>query len=284
MKLLGIVTSIAVLGALALPIEARDGRGGGGHGGGGFHATGGGRSFSGPRGGQVRSFSGPRGGTGMAFAGPRGGRGVAFAGPRGGRGVAFAGPRGGRGVAFAGPRGGRGVAFAGPRGGRGVAIAGPRGGQRVAIAGPRGGRFVGTNRLPAVGERSFRGADWGRRHGWTHHGGHWFHNNRRTNIVFVPGYYPWAYSGWGDYYGDLGYWDGGYYGDVYGAPVVSLPAVGESTVVDVQRELRAAGFYSGPIDGIIGPGTRAAIRAYQASNGLAITGQINSSLLGSLGL
>ena len=115
--------------------------------------------------------------------------------------------------------------------------------------------------------------DWGRRHGWTHRGGHWYRHGERTNIVFVPGVYPWLSSDWG--YGGYGY---GY------APTVSLPAVGESLAADVQSELARQGFYNGPIDGIVGPGTRAAIRSYQAANGLAINGQISSSLVASLGL
>jgi hypothetical protein len=36
--------------------------------------------------------------------------------------------------------------------------------------------------------------------------------------------------------------------------------------VDVQRALKRRGYYSGAIDGDIGPGSRAAIRRYQAQN------------------
>ncbi|MGV0912444.1 NlpC/P60 family protein [Martelella sp. FOR1707] len=41
---------------------------------------------------------------------------------------------------------------------------------------------------------------------------------------------------------------------------------------DVQRQLAAAGFDPGPIDGIRGPKTIAAIRAFQAANGLTVDG------------
>lgn len=42
---------------------------------------------------------------------------------------------------------------------------------------------------------------------------------------------------------------------------------------DIQRALAEAGFYMGPIDGIVGRKTRAAIRAFQEQNGLAVDGK-----------
>jgi Putative peptidoglycan binding domain len=42
----------------------------------------------------------------------------------------------------------------------------------------------------------------------------------------------------------------------------------------LQRRLSAAGFYSGPIDGDLGPGSRTAIVAWQQSHGVAPTGQL----------
>jgi hypothetical protein len=53
---------------------------------------------------------------------------------------------------------------------------------------------------------------------------------------------------------------------------------------DVQRELRDRGFYRGPIDGVLGPRSREAIRRYQARHDLEETGEINTALLRSLGL
>lgn len=52
----------------------------------------------------------------------------------------------------------------------------------------------------------------------------------------------------------------------------------------VQVELKRKGFYSGPIDGSIGPASSAAIRQYQAANDLVATGTINQALLVSLGI
>jgi hypothetical protein len=56
----------------------------------------------------------------------------------------------------------------------------------------------------------------------------------------------------------------------------------DSLAADVQRELKRRGYYWGPIDGDIGYGSRAAIRAYQRDRGLAVTGRIDHSLLRSL--
>lgn len=53
-------------------------------------------------------------------------------------------------------------------------------------------------------------------------------------------------------------------------------------VKSVQTALNAHGFDAGPADGALGPRTRAAIRGYQAAEGLSVTGQIDDSLLASL--
>jgi len=52
--------------------------------------------------------------------------------------------------------------------------------------------------------------------------------------------------------------------------------------VDVQRSLADRGYYHGPLDGEIGAGSRAAIRAYQSDHGLEVTGRIDNTLLRSL--
>jgi hypothetical protein len=52
----------------------------------------------------------------------------------------------------------------------------------------------------------------------------------------------------------------------------------------VQSELARRGYYHGPIDGDIGPGSSRAIARFQADHGLPVTGSITSSLLRSLGL
>jgi len=87
--------------------------------------------------------------------------------------------------------------------------------------------------------------------------------------AFFPFYYPYPYYYPYDY--------GGYgYQGSYG--------VNGSLVVQVQRRLASAGYYSGPIDGVIGSGTRRAIRAYERSHGLPIDGAIHRRLLATMGL
>jgi len=53
----------------------------------------------------------------------------------------------------------------------------------------------------------------------------------------------------------------------------------EATVRGVQQNLNSLGYEAGPIDGLIGPKTRAAIRDYQADQGLSPDGQVSYALL-----
>ena len=55
-----------------------------------------------------------------------------------------------------------------------------------------------------------------------------------------------------------------------------------SVEIDVQRGLARRGYYRGPIDGDIGPGSRAGIRAFQYDSGLAPTGRIDRDLIEAL--
>jgi peptidoglycan hydrolase-like protein with peptidoglycan-binding domain len=43
-----------------------------------------------------------------------------------------------------------------------------------------------------------------------------------------------------------------------------------------QRELKGRGYYSGPVDGVIGAATESALRAYQRDRGLKVTGRLDS--------
>ncbi len=58
----------------------------------------------------------------------------------------------------------------------------------------------------------------------------------------------------------------------------SLP-VGEATVLAIQETLREDGLYDGRVDGLVGPKTRAAIRAYESIHGLPQTGAPTEALL-----
>lgn len=59
---------------------------------------------------------------------------------------------------------------------------------------------------------------------------------------------------------------------------------GNSMGASVQSALARRGYYRGYIDGQIGPQSSRAIARYQSEQGLRVTGNINSSLLRSLGL
>jgi hypothetical protein len=91
------------------------------------------------------------------------------------------------------------------------------------------------------------------------------------------------------------YWNAGYWFPAWGyAPSVSYVYDGpiyayngwtpDRVTVDVQEQLARAGYYDGPIDGVLGPMTREAIAAFQADNGLAITSAIDEPTLATLGI
>lgn len=61
-------------------------------------------------------------------------------------------------------------------------------------------------------------------------------------------------------------------------PVVVAPRVSQ-LVADTQYSLTNLGYDPGPVDGLMGPGTRAAVRAYQRDAGLLVTGRISKQLL-----
>lgn len=51
----------------------------------------------------------------------------------------------------------------------------------------------------------------------------------------------------------------------------------------VQESLRDKGHYSGPVDGVSGPKTRAALREYQKSENLKVSGQLDAETAAKLG-
>jgi hypothetical protein len=135
--------------------------------------------------------------------------------------------------------------------------------------------------LPSLADDWHHGGrgDWhGGRGGW--HGGSGWRGGSGVSIgIGVPLYSPY-------YYGP-GYYGPGYYGRTYydTAPVVVGREVGGGDVVaDVQSALARKGYYTGEVDGAMGPRSRAAIRAWQADVGLRVTGTLNTATLRSLGL
>jgi peptidoglycan hydrolase-like protein with peptidoglycan-binding domain len=71
--------------------------------------------------------------------------------------------------------------------------------------------------------------------------------------------------------------------DPYAVTRPPVPAV-DARLVQVQDNLRRLGYYRGVVDGIIGEGTRSAIRSYQIDRGLPVTGRVDRALLQDLGL
>jgi hypothetical protein len=119
------------------------------------------------------------------------------------------------------------------------------------------------------------------------------HYRSRSNVFFDVGFgapfygygYGYGYPGYG--YG-YPYYDSYPYGYGYNTPNTQVYASrginDDATVAAVQRRLARGGYYHGSIDGVIGPGTRIAIRAFERRNGLPVDGVIDPDLLRTMGL
>jgi len=177
-------------------------------------------------------------------------------------------------VSREGPRGGS-IEAQGARYGRfgagSVEATGPRGGTYEAAGATTGRYRAGT--ATATGPRgatySASGASFtGYRSGYVYTGGVYRPATVTVNSVYVApvgayaGYRVIAYPAYVAY------------------PVYATYPVETS----VQVELKKRGYYSGTIDGQIGPATSRSISVYQSKNGLKVTGTINQPLLVSLGI
>ena len=109
-----------------------------------------------------------------------------------------------------------------------------------------------------------------------------YRHRSRSNVFFGIGlgypYYGFGYPYYGSY--PYGY---GYYNRPR-AVVYETAYTDDATVAAVQRRLARGGYYRGAIDGVIGNGTRTAIRAFERNNGLRVDGRIDRQLLATLGL
>jgi len=93
---------------------------------------------------------------------------------------------------------------------------------------------------------------------------------------YYNGYYPYDNYGYG--YNSYPYnynYGSYYYNNSYG---------NGSVVIAVQSRLARMGYYRGPIDGIMGPGTSFAIRAYERDHGLRVDGAISGPLVRNMGV
>jgi hypothetical protein len=112
-----------------------------------------------------------------------------------------------------------------------------------------------------------------------HNRGWW--RNHFNNIVFVDG--GWWYWNNDYWFPAWGYDASAYY--PYDGPIYGYSNVGPGqVVVNVQSQLSREGYYSGPIDGVLGPMTRQAIAAFQADHGLAVTSTVDEPTMATLGL
>ena len=113
----------------------------------------------------------------------------------------------------------------------------------------------------------------------SHNRNWWRHNYSRITFVFGAPYY-WNSGYW---YPAWGYNPG--YSYIYDGPIYGYNNLSpDQVVVNVQAQLQRDGYYSGPVDGQLGPMTRQAIADFQADHGLAVTAAVDEPTLSSLGL
>jgi Putative peptidoglycan binding domain len=121
-----------------------------------------------------------------------------------------------------------------------------------------------------------------------------FHNYRparHDRVWYTSRYDRVVVVGGGYYYWDAGYWYPAWGYDpavsiyVYDGPIYSydnLPP--DQVTMDVQTALQDDGYYTGDIDGLVGPKTRDALGAYQTEHDLEVTSAIDEPTVESLGL
>ena len=113
------------------------------------------------------------------------------------------------------------------------------------------------------------------------HDRYWYTSHYDRVVVVGGGYYYWDGGYW---YPAWGY-DPVYAAYVYDGPIYSydnLPP--DQVIVNVQTELQDEGYYTGEVDGQLGPQTRDAIGAYQTDHDLEVTSAVDEPTVESLGL
>ncbi len=92
--------------------------------------------------------------------------------------------------------------------------------------------------------------------------------------------YDYGFDGY-DYLND--YPDGSYNDENdSGLSTASVAATSTEITLSVQKELAQLGYYQGPLDGVRGPETEAAVRKFQSVDKLPVTGQIDRATLKAL--
>ncbi|PZR74752.1 MAG: hypothetical protein DLM73_07020 [Chthoniobacterales bacterium] len=114
-----------------------------------------------------------------------------------------------------------------------------------------------------------------------HHDRGWWRSRYSRFVLFGGGYYYWNNNYWYPAYG----YDPYYSTYSYDEPIYSYNDQDPGQVIaSVQTELQRLGYYRYAVDGLMGPGTRAALANFQRDNGLSITAAIDRRTLQSLGL
>jgi len=110
----------------------------------------------------------------------------------------------------------------------------------------------------------------------------WYHSHYNRVELIGGGYYffnngywfpAWGYSPSAQYYA--------YDGPIYAGQHAEPP---DKVIADVQGVLQQMGYYTGDVDGLLGPLTREALTAYQTDQGLTVTAVIDEPTLDSLDL
>jgi len=110
----------------------------------------------------------------------------------------------------------------------------------------------------------------------------WYRSHYGNVVLIGGGYYffnsgywfpAWGYSASAQYYP--------YDGPIYAGHVAQPP---DQVIAETQSLLQQMGYYTGEVDGLLGPLTREALTAYQSDNGLTTTAAIDQPTLNSLGL
>jgi len=113
------------------------------------------------------------------------------------------------------------------------------------------------------------------------HDRNWWRTHHTRVILYCGGYWFWNAGWWFPAWG----YDPFYSTYVYDGPIYGYGQLPPGDVtMQVQEALAQAGYYYGPIDGVLGPETRDAILRFQADNGLATTAAIDEATLSTLGL
>ena len=110
----------------------------------------------------------------------------------------------------------------------------------------------------------------------------WYRSHYNRVELIGGGYYFWNHGYW---YPAWGYSPSAQYyaydGPIYVGQHAEPP---DKVIADVQAELQQMGYYTGEVDGLLGPLTREALSAYQADQGLTQTAAIDEPTLDSLGM